>query len=262
MLKQRLARALPAELRRWIRFSLLRREAGLEPVIIEKAEAGKVAVLAPHPDDDVIGCGGTLHKHRLAGDPVTVIYLTDGARGDDVDGPPSTELAATRRKEAEEAAGLLGIENLVFLGYPDGELSAVKGAAERLAGELEAAGPEAVFLPFLLDEHPDHVATDRIFAAALRRWGEGVTVYAYEVWTPLAPNRLVDISAVAAVKEEAIRRHASQMRNVDYAEPTLGLNRFRSIAIASGRGLFEAFFMMDAAGYGRLVEEIWGEQNF
>lgn len=256
MVEKRISRALPVELRRWIKFTLLRREAALAPVRIEKAEARRVAVLAPHPDDDVIGCGGTLHKHRLSGDAVTVIYLTDGARGDDIQGPPSEELAVTRRKEAEGAAGLLGIEQLVFLGYTDGDLSVSETSTERVAGEIREALAEAVFLPFFLDNHPDHAATNRIFAAAARYLDSRLTVYAYEVWTPLLANRLVDITAAAAVKEEAIRRHASQMRNVDYAEASLGLNRYRSMAIASGRGLYEAFFAAEADEYCRLVEAV------
>ena len=253
-----ISRALPAGLRRWLRFHLLRRDVELEPVRIDRADARSVAVLAPHPDDDVIGCGGTLRKHRLAGDEVTVIYLTDGARGDDVDGPPSAALAETRRQEAEEAARLLGVERLVFLGYTDGELPVTREAVDRVGEAIEASGAGAVFLPFLLDAHPDHVAANRIFAGLSRRIGREVAVYAYEVWTPLTPNRLVDISSVAAVKEAAIRSHASQMRNVDYAEPTLGLNRYRSMAVADGQGVFEAFFCAGAAEYGRLVEAVLG----
>ena len=86
-------------------------------------------------------------------------------------------------------------------------------------------------------------------------------VYAYEVWTPLVPNRLVDISSAAAVKEEAIRKHVSQMKHMDHVGTTLGLNRFRSKTVAPGQGLFEAFLAMDAIAYAKLVDQILGTKE-
>jgi len=215
-----------------------------------------VAVLAPHPDDDVIGCGGTLCKHRRAGDAVTVVYLTDGARGLDHSAPPSRRTAQTRRKEAERAAGLMDIRDLVFLDFPDGGLAANTETVNRLLRELERVDPQAVFLPFLLDDHPDHRAANRIFAAAAPHCsGSRMEVYAYEVWTPLPANRLVDISPVVDIKEKAIRAHTSQTGRMDYAAATLGLNRFRALPVTGGKGFCEAFFSTEADRYAALVRE-------
>jgi len=235
---------------------------GSAPVLIPRARAERVAVLAPHPDDDVIGCGGTLCKHTRAGDSVTVIYLTDGARGLDHAGPPSRTTARTRRGEAEAAAGLLGIRDLVFLDLEDGRLAADARTVTLLHRALERASPQAVFLPFLLDGHRDHRAANRVFAAAATRCtGLRMDVYAYEVWSPLPANRLVDITPVADTKERAIRLHASQMGQVDYATATLGLNRFRSLAVAAGKGFCEAFFSLDARRYSELVHDSLGRRG-
>jgi LmbE family N-acetylglucosaminyl deacetylase len=221
-----------------------------------------VAVLAPHPDDDVIGCGGTLCKHRREGEAVSVVFLTDGACGLDHKAPPSRRTAQTRRREAERAAGLLGIQDLVFLDFPDGGLAANQEAVDRLLRELERVDPQAVFLPFLLDDHPDHRAANRIFAAAAPHFaGSCMEVYAYEVWTPLPANRLVDISSVADIKEKAIRIHASQTGRMDYAAATLGLNRFRALTVTGGQGFCEAFFSVDAERYAALVRKTLGSRS-
>ena len=131
-------------------------------------------------------------------------------------------------------------------------------AAQEILNQLTQAKAEALFLPFLLDEHPDHQATNRLFAMIAENLGRQVMVYAYEIWSPLKPNRLVDITAVAEKKELAIRKHLSQTKHINYAPPILGLNRFRSLALGAGQGLYEAFSTMDAPGYGRLVTEILG----
>ena len=251
-------KGISRSIRNRLRFSVLRRGLDSGAVLVDRAPADRVAVLAPHPDDDVIGCGGTLYKHRQAGEAVSVIYLTDGSRGNAWASGSSAELAAIRRREAQEAARVLGVEALVFLDYPDGELAASGTVADRVLESLHATLAQCVFLPSLVDDHPDHLATNRIFTALAPRLDARTTVFAYEVWTPLAPNRLVDISGAAAVKEEAIRKHASQIRLVDYAGAMLGLNRFRSLPTACGRGFCEAFLAADARTYARLVKEVLG----
>jgi len=247
--------AIPPGLKQWLRTSLGLSPWDSAPIRIDKAQAQRVAVLAPHPDDDVIGCGGTLYKHHLAGDKVTVIYLTDGARGDDSRGPRSEALSKKRRQEARETGELLGINHQVFLEFPDGELTATDKSVNRVYEALCQARAQAVFIPFFLDNHPDHRAANRIFARAIDLWKGPLAVYAYEVWSPLPPNRLVEISSAVKVKEQAIRCHASQMRHFDYVETTLGLNRFRSSAAASGKGYYEAFFTIAAREYAGLVQE-------
>jgi len=256
--KNRQKRALSQELRDWIRASLLHREALPGPVLVDRLPGRRIAVLAPHPDDDVIGCGGTIHKHCKAGDHVAVVYLTDGARGGDWSGPPSGELAVLRRKEAEEAAGVLGVKDLAFLGQPDGELASGPEVVSALLDQLERIEADCILLPSFLDSHPDHAATSAVFADAAPGLKKDMPVWAYEVWSPLTPNRVVDITPFREVNELAIRKHASQMEQVDYAETAIGLNRFRSMSVSAGRGYCEAFFSTDARQYAGLVKRVLG----
>jgi len=226
---------------------------------VDRLPGHRIVVLAPHPDDDVIGCGGTIHKHCMTGDHVAVIYMTDGACGGDWSAPPSEELAAARRKEAEEAAGILGVKDLAFFGEPDGKLASGPEVVSSLLDKIGRIAADCLLLPAFLDGHPDHEATNRVFADAAPHLKKDMTVWAYEVWSPLNPNRIVDITPLRDIKERAIRKHASQMKRIDYVETTIGLNRFRSMAVSAGRGFCEAFFATDAQRYAALVKKVFRE---
>ena len=137
--------------------------------LIEPADFlhGPVAVLAPHMDDEVLGCGATLSA-VAARSPVHVIYLTDGARSPAPPAPwigrSSSKLAAIRAEEARRAMQVLGIpaQNLHFLDLPDGRL-ARRGTELRtaLAGVIREIRPRSLLVPFRFDRHPDHLAANR-----------------------------------------------------------------------------------------------------
>ncbi|HLL52387.1 MAG TPA: PIG-L family deacetylase, partial [Myxococcaceae bacterium] len=80
-------------------------------------------VFAPHPDDETLGCGGTILRKRRAGAEVRIAFLTDGAASH-AHLVPREALRALREREALEAAGALGVEasRVCWLGFPDGEL--------------------------------------------------------------------------------------------------------------------------------------------
>jgi LmbE family N-acetylglucosaminyl deacetylase len=141
-------------------------------------------VFAPHADDETLGCGGTILMKRRAGAAVNIVFMTDG-RTSHAPFMPVDELVALRRCEAVEAGEKLGLtaENLIFLEYPDGELSSlVSPAVERVCDLLKTLQPEQVFVPFSGDPQPDHIATYQIVSAAVRLSGLPVTCYEYPVW--------------------------------------------------------------------------------
>jgi N-acetylglucosamine malate deacetylase 1 len=218
--------------------------------------AQQVVVLAPHMDDEVLGCGGTMRKHILSETHVTVVYMTDGRKGDpDLyhQGLPEAvivaqeaALVAKRRQEAKRAAEIIGIQEQIFLDNPDGGLEPLPQVTERVRHILAERRPTVIYLPSILDLHRDHWATNRIFAAAI----EGLTfsrgwspVYrGYEVWSPFLVNRLADISEVIAIKEHAIKQFESQIIHTDFVHTSLGLNAHRSLYLSRGCGYAEAFY--------------------
>jgi LmbE family N-acetylglucosaminyl deacetylase len=221
-----------------------------QPEVIKKPEGNRVLLLAPHPDDEVIGAGGTLIKHRKAGDPVKVVFMTDGRRGK-LRRQTIEEIVRIRREEAVRGCSVLGVEDLVFLNAPDGELDATAETVERLRAVLCEYRPDVLYLPHLRDMHRDHLFTNVVLAAAADSLADDAMVYAYEVWTPLLrPNCVVNITKEFGQKQEAMRCHQSQLELVDYQGRVEGLGRYRSGTIPLPGVMYaEAFYRQPAAVY-------------
>jgi LmbE family N-acetylglucosaminyl deacetylase len=211
--------------------------------------AEKVLVIAPHPDDEAIGCGGAVCLHRGRGDPVHAVFLTSGER--DREGAPAGESRRLREAEAEQAGQVLGLEGYDFLRLPDlGLAENVGRAADRLGPILEARAPDILYLPHPGESHPDHAAAlaiVRAALAALRPRPRLPELRGYEVWTPLARYDWVeDVSAVMARKLRAVRCYRSQLRLFRYDAAVRGLNCYRGALGARSR-YAEAFLTLDAA---------------
>ncbi len=249
--------------------SLLLVETYRQPRLVDMPEGRRILVLAPHMDDEILGCGGTLRKHVLAGASVTVAFLTDGRHGDpelNASRLPESErrereqrLVETRKEESRRAADIIGIGNLVFLDQPDGELSVNPKVTAALANVLGTTRPDLVYLPFLTERHRDHWETGSVFLEAVRSCDsrfDDMKCCGYEVWSPLLANVLVDIEAVLPQKRLAIQQFESQLRHVDYLNCILGLGAYRSIEHLRGRGHAEAFYLTDLAGYQYLYRRL------
>jgi N-acetylglucosamine malate deacetylase 1 len=210
-----------------------------------------VLVLAPHMDDEVIGCGGTLALHVAAGAAVTIVFLTDGRRGGGTENAiAAAALADTRKQESRLALAELGIMNVVYMDGEDGRLEATQSLAGALRAAITAAAPDIVYLPFFLEEHPDHRAASVLLVEAVRGTSLSFRCHAYEVWTPLFPNCIVRIDAAVEAKRRALTHYQSQLAEADYLHTSLGLNAYRSSVLAEGSCRFaEAFCAVSLAQY-------------
>ncbi|MDA8434014.1 MAG: PIG-L family deacetylase [Nitrospiraceae bacterium] len=214
------------------------------PLKMDRPESGRVLVLAPHIDDDVIGAGGCLRKHVLAGDYVKVVYLAD--------------CSEARIAEAEEAADVIGFVNLEFLGYDSKRLLQNTEIPSRLDGIIRDAAPDFVYLPSLFDRHNDHLAVNHHLAALQKKHDYAFTVCAYEVWTALVPNLVVDITDTVGAKKEALTRYGSQLASNDWLDAAISLNRYRGVT--SGAGAYAEGFMRYSAGeYYALWKAVYGK---
>ena len=229
---------------------------------------GRVMVLAPHMDDETGGCGGAIRKHALAGGEVTLVYLTDGRRGNpDLyrQGLSPQELAraeaahvALRKEEAARAGRILGVKEILYLDARDAELEPTPAIVTALRNLLRERRPEVVYLPSFMDVHADHWATNRVLYAALTESPApgGFVCRGYELWTPLLANRVLDITDVVEVKRQALEQFESQLAHVDYVRTLLGLNAYRSIYFQRGRGYAEAFYECTPQVYRDLFERL------
>ena len=189
----------------------------------------RVLVVSPHPDDESIGCGGTLRAHVLAGDILNVIFLTSGEAGGH--GKPPEETARIREKEAYVAASILGVQEIVFWKQPDGKLSVTRQLVERLRAKLREFRPDVIYVTHDREMLGDHAAAARLVKQALsnpaRRNGRP-EVLMFEVWTPLQEmDQIVDISPYVDIKVRAIRAYKSQCDVMSFDEAALALNRYR-----------------------------------
>lgn len=203
-------------------------------------------VLAPHPDDETIVCGGLVALLAQRGAHVVVAFVTDG---DASRGSPLQEgkLGRRRRDEATRACAVLGVDDVRFLGFPDGgvqdRLEALRATLDAL---LDECRPDAVLLPSFLDAHPDHRAVN--LALTRTRLDRAVQVWGGEAWTPVPATRLVDVTQVSERTRQALACHVTA-REAFELEAMLSLNRYRSVHGLQGRGYAEAFLAGSAGDY-------------
>ncbi|GIH11000.1 hypothetical protein Rhe02_90670 [Rhizocola hellebori] len=222
--------------------------------------ARSALVLAPHPDDETLGCGATIMRKLAAGTPVTVVVLTDGRHSHPSLGPDA--LAALRHQEMTEAGRRLGLppDGVRWGGFADGGLTAhedeVATLIEKLIGELS---PDEIYTTCAAEPHPDHaalgraarravLATTRASGSANRLPASAVRLLEYPVWLwgswPLrrgdrlpstvdAARRVLTRNAISVRAEQysagklhALAAHASQLHrpadvSADQPWPTL-----------------------------------------
>jgi len=235
----------------WFSFVALRSAAGKGP-LFTRPSAKRALVLAPHPDDETIGCGGCVAL--LAEDGAEVRVLASSAGEASTARPSrSTRTTAQERTSALYAAcSTLGATVEGILPLPDGDLT---NHEEAITGPIDAVlarfRPDIVFVPWPLDDHPDHVAVCRALAAC-NALQASTAIWCYEVWSALTPNRLVDISPWWGRKYDALQAYSRSAGSSDLTAH-LALNRWRSIVGLGGVGQVEAFLVLSTDEFRLLV---------
>jgi LmbE family N-acetylglucosaminyl deacetylase len=212
------------------------------PSFVDIPPGSAVAVLAPHPDDDVLGCGGALIKHGSLGDS----SFSD-----------KSELIEVREKESHRAAKIIGISRCEFLREKDQDLKSTKSVIQRVGTLLEDINPDLVYIPFFMDNHPDHVETNAIFYQVVKGSKFKFKCCFYETWVPLFPNMLVDISYEMERKISAIAEFKTQLKQFDYVRISKGLNSYRSMLFGKSSAYAEAFYIMPINEYLSLFQIVW-----
>ena len=210
-------------MRRWTAKEARAAVAEASPTSLETlCPPGAILVVAPHPDDETLGCGGLIARGATAGREVVVAILTDGAASHpgSLRAPPHS-MSNIRRREAREAVSTLsgGRARLAFFDAPDGGLAEREDQAVCWLRDLMAASSVgSVFASWSADHHPDHKAAFRIaqdYAA-----GSSAAFRAYPVWGLILPDDAdagpaarclaLDIGEVVDRKRRAIAAHRSQ----------------------------------------------------
>ncbi|TXH34462.1 MAG: glycosyltransferase [Burkholderiaceae bacterium] len=204
--------------------------------------ARKVLVFAPHPDDEVFGCGGAMALHVRSGGAVHVVLLTSGEFGATTD-----EYAAARLAESVRAAQILGTAPPIPWGLTDRALVYGEGLVQRMTAAIDEFQAETIYAPSPWELHPDHRATALAAMEAVRRLGGRLELMFYEVSAPLRPNYLVDLAEVDGLKQAAMQQFESQESRLPYASFINALNRFRALTLFPAAQSAEAFERYGAA---------------
>ncbi len=218
-----------------------------------RGRKGNILVVAPHPDDDVLGAGGTMAASSAGGKGVFALYITDG-RGSPRKDPGITdqEMAALREREALCALRVLGAAGGFFLRKRSDELAKEAGIEEDLKNILQSVGPEEVILPAPYERHRTHQQCTRITVQALRGTDLKPALLGYSLWGSFwgEGRRLVrDITPFMKKKMKAIRCHASQTAYKNYGKGIQSKNNYEAVFGASHEiqesGYVETFLDMN-----------------
>lgn len=237
--------------------------------MLEDSEVRRILVINAHPDDVDFGAAGTVARWTDAGTEVSYCIVTDGDAGGNDHSISRPEMATLRRAEQTAAAKQVGVQDVRFLGYPDGRLEATLGLRKDLARVIRQVRPDRLLCPSPERNyaragvsHPDHraagsAALDAVYPDARNPFAfpelladEGLEPWKVrEVWitgSP-SPDHYVDITEVFSRKIAALQAHASQTGHMENLESMLkiGLGRAAGQAgLPEGR-LAEAFQVLD-----------------
>jgi N-acetylglucosamine malate deacetylase 1 len=201
-----------------------------------------ILVIAAHPDDEVLGCGGTIARHTMSGDNVYVLFMTNGvsARGND------KSAVMNRKYSAQKASDILGIKSLTFFDYPDNQMDSVPllGIVKDIEKVVSNIHPRVIYTHHIGDLNVDHSVTHRAVMTACRPQPgcEVREIYSFEVlssteWsitsaeTVFMPNLYYDINSVLNKKVEAFKAYEEEIRFFPHSRSVQGL---KSLALYRG----------------------------
>jgi LmbE family N-acetylglucosaminyl deacetylase len=193
-----------------------------------KKSASAAVVISPHPDDDVIGMGGSMRLLADKGVNVFSVYITDGSSKIFKD----RKISEVRQKEAIDALGVVRAKGGIFLKHKSGKLPFSKIVKE-IIEVLDFFRPETLYVTSPFERHPTHLKVTEMTIKALRQiknycpafWG-------YNVWSGNWRGEEInafDIKKVINIKKKAICMHKSQQKYKDYASGMIGRNRYEGV---------------------------------
>ncbi len=217
-----------------------------------------ILVVAPHGDDEVIGCGGTIVKHHKKGDGIWVVYITAGWSGI----PKKRikkEAIKIREEEVKKACKILGVRRAFFLREEDRNISVTRKLIQKLVKVIRMIKPEIIYVPHPEEQDYEHRITYQITKEAswlsrspyFPNLGKPISsirfIYLYEVWTPMRDYLIKeDITRVVGIKIKALSAYKSQLKYLNLINAINGLNTYRG-SMASPTKKFAEVFQVEKA---------------
>lgn len=215
----------------------------------------KTIVVAPHPDDELLGCGGTLLRRKAEGGEVAWLIVTSMLTED---GWPDARVRI-RGAEIEAVAAAVGFDDVLTLGFSASRLDTIPIAelVSRLGGAFQRFGPSEVFLPHPGDAHSDHAAVFHAGAACTKwfRYSSVRRVLTYETLSEtdfglnpndaFRPNYFVDISRFLPAKLDLLHAYKSEMGEFPFPRSARAVRSLAEVrGVAAGCEAAEAFCLL------------------
>ena len=215
----------------------------------KKTTSKKVLVVSAHPDDEVLGCGGTILKHVSRNDQVVLLTLSNGVSSRNLSNSVLEKEIQLRKQALVQACTILGIDKYLQLDFPDNSFDSVSlieiiQAIEKLIAEFQ---PTIVYTHFCGDLNVDHQLTHKAVITACRTQPKSCVkeIYSYEVLSAtnyisasmqpqFCPNYYVDISSYIDKKITALKAYDMEMRTFPHArsyEAIKALSIFRGTSV-------------------------------
>lgn len=221
----------------------------LEPQPIDLDKLKKILVIAPHQDDEAIGCGGLLSKLSEMGAEITLVFVTDGRPiGTDAD-----EVVKIRSQESNKAAKLLNAK-IIELGINNVSMEAEVSDLKRMA-EICNEGWSGIFTPWVLDRPYKHRLVNYFLSKAMQGLDQNAQVYCYQVHSPLIPNVFFDYTALKEQKQKLIGLYQSQLKGQNYSHLSLGQDAWngRYLPPSKEATYIECYTQLPVKAYRKLV---------
>lgn len=212
----------------------------------------KILIIAPHPDDEVLGCGGTISKHVNKGDEVYLCIVTKAYTPD-----WSKEFIETRKREINESNNVLGIKKTYLLNFPTVKLDTVpqKELNASISKVVKNVCPDLLFIPHFGDLNKDHRLIFEASLVSVRPIHSSVkSILSYEVlseteWgqnlTPFIPNVYVNISKTLSTKIKAMKAYSSEIKQSPHPRSLEGIKTLaKKRGLEAGLNFAEAFILI------------------
>lgn len=206
----------------------------------------RILVVAPHPDDESVGCAGTIMRHKQAGHSVCLAMITDGRRSRAL-GLPASEMARRRQTEVTVVAQALGVNECLWCGLPEGDWLPAQ-LCQQLQPFLSRFQPDIVYAPSGLDFHPEH---QRVAAALAPILPADMPVRIYQIQVPLTAtltNRVIDVSEYEALITAVLDLYQTQQGSIG---TIMRLRHYTALYYGIGQ-YAEPFWELNGAQYQQL----------
>ena len=221
------------------------------PLQVNIPKNKRVLVMAPHPDDEILGAAGLIIKAKNNNCHISIIFLTSG----------SLDESRIREEEGRLVCNKIGVDNVFFLRISDGGIANIDVNKTNLQELVNKSCPDIISLPFVFDGHLDHIYTNKLISNIFIKNSKKIDFWAYQIYSSIPANVIVDITSIVEYKFNLMSMYKSQLENFDFINWNRGLNAWNSKLLESKKSKYaECYFVVPFDRYIELCDELFNNK--